>query len=135
MGETFNPAKNSGKVTVINFWGVWCPGCLKELPYFNEVATEYKDRVTVLAIHTELLSDREADYISKNYPDSDIVFGRDDADAEAGADKYYTMLGGTGAYPMTLVLDENGVIVKKFMHEIGKAELVDAVEAALAKAN
>lgn len=134
-GETFNPAKNAGKVTVINFWGVWCPGCLKELPYFNEVATEYKDKVTVLAIHTELLSEREADYIVKYYPDSDIIFGRDDADAEAGADAYYTMLGGTGAYPMTLVLDANGVIVKKFMHEIGKAELVDAIELALESNN
>ena len=131
-GETFNPAKNHGKVTVINFWGVWCPGCLKELPYFNEVATEYKDQVTVLAIHTELLSDREADYIVKEFPDSDIIFGRDDADAAAGADAYYTMLGGTGAYPITLVLDENGVIVKKYMHEIGKAELVEAIELALA---
>jgi len=130
-GETFNPAKNTGKVTVINFWGVWCPGCIKELPYFNEVATEYKDSVTVLAIHTEQLSEREADYIVKNFPDSYMLFGRDDADAEVGTDAYYTMLGGMGTYPMTLVLDENGVIVKKFMHEIGKNELVGAVEEAL----
>ena len=134
-GETFNPAKNPGKVTIINFWGVWCPGCIKELPYFDEVATEYKDQVTVLAIHTEQLSEREADYIVKNFPDSYMLFGRDDADAELGADAYYTMLGGKGTYPMTLVLDENGVIVKKFMFEIGKEELVNAVELALAATN
>ena len=53
-GNTFNPANNHGKITVINFWGTWCPGCMAELPYFDQIATEYKNDVTVLAIHSTL---------------------------------------------------------------------------------
>jgi len=130
-GGVFDPSKNQGKITVINFWGVWCPGCLKELPYFDRIATEYKDEVTVVAIHTDMLSNQEGGYISENYHDSDIIFAKDEPHPTVSADEFYTMLGGTGAYPITLILDENGVIIAKFMHEVTYEELKTVVDGAL----
>ncbi len=131
-GTYFNPAENKGKITIINFWGTWCGGCVKELPYFDRIATEYKDTVTVVAVHTELVfAETAADYVKENYPDSDMIFLKDvlsNPSDELSPDKYYTMLGGMGSYPMTVILDEEGVIIfttLKGMEYDGLKEIVD----------
>lgn len=33
-----------GKVVLINFWGTWCPPCLKEFPHVEALAKQYRDR-------------------------------------------------------------------------------------------
>ena len=114
-GDTFNPADNHGKITVINFWGTWCGPCKAELPYFDRIATEYADTVTVIAISTVAEGGQTPmEYIGENYPDSKIIWGRDkliDESDPYGGDYYYTLLGGSQTYPMTVVLDADGVIV------------------------
>ena len=135
-GETFNPADNLGKVTVINFWGTWCGGCVKELPYFDDIATRYKDTVTVVAVHTDLDFDTAAAYVDENYKDSLIIFLKDsllDPTDPYSDDRYYTTLGGSnGAYPITLILDANGVVSHVFMRDVKQEELENAVKEALA---
>ena len=111
--ESFDPSENSGKVTIINFWGVWCPGCIKELPYFDQIATEFKDTVTVIAIHTNDQREDSDEFIEENYPDSDMLFGVDELFDESdptSPEYFYTSLGGTGTYPITIILDEDGRI-------------------------
>ena len=36
--------KNDDKVYVINFWATWCAPCVKELPYFEKLNTEYNNK-------------------------------------------------------------------------------------------
>ena len=36
--------KQDGKTYVINFWATWCGPCIKELPYFENINKDYKDR-------------------------------------------------------------------------------------------
>lgn len=44
-------SKNDGKVHVINFWATWCAPCVKELPYFEQLGSKYKDKnVEVLLV-------------------------------------------------------------------------------------
>ncbi len=133
-GETFDPAANIGKITVINFWGTWCTGCIKELPYFDRIASEYEQSVTVIAIHTELDFDTAADYVLEHFPDSKMLFGKDslaDPNDPYGDDKYYAMLGGTGSYPITLILDENGVVLESILSDVTYDELKSVIDAAL----
>ena len=60
-----------GKVTVINFWGTWCPPCVGELPEFSEVASEYADRVTIVAIHSvQNFTVNAVSHIQNNFADS-----------------------------------------------------------------
>ena len=120
-----------GKIVVINFWGTWCSYCVSELPHFNDVASEYEDEVVVVAIHsTYRLSDAPG-YISQYYSDSKIIFAHDELDPQnLVTDDYYTMLGGDGNYPMTLILDERGVITFKQVGYLTKAELETAIATA-----
>ena len=32
------------KVYIVNFWATWCAPCVKELPYFQEIHDEYKNK-------------------------------------------------------------------------------------------
>ncbi|MBO5313426.1 MAG: 4Fe-4S binding protein [Clostridia bacterium] len=133
-GETFNPAENKGKITIINFWGTWCGGCVAELPYFNQIATEYRDTVTVVAVHTHSLYDTASDYVMENYKDSDIIFTKDnpiDENDEYSDEVYFKTLGGGDSYPITIILDEDGIIIASILKSTTYAELKSIVEGEL----
>ena len=108
--ETIDPT-TTGKVTIINFWGTWCGPCVAELPYFHQVADEYADKLTVIAIHSNQGIDTAAPYIAEHYPDSNIVFAKDNDGANPINGALFAALGFNMAYPATVVLDENGVIL------------------------
>ena len=72
--NTFNVANNGGKITIINFWGTWCGPCVAELPHFDDIASEYADSVTVLAVHSNRLSATATAYINQNYPRTKYPF-------------------------------------------------------------
>lgn len=37
-------AKGKDTTYVVNFWATWCAPCVKELPYFEQLNTSYKDQ-------------------------------------------------------------------------------------------
>lgn len=101
-GGVYSSAANLGKVQVINFWATWCGPCVKELPYFDQLQANYADKVSVVAIHSDLVTEDVAAYLEKlSYT---IPFALDDAGVLTG-------FGGSMMLPHTVVLDENGVIV------------------------
>ncbi len=130
--NTFNVANNGGKITIINFWGTWCGPCVAELPHFDEIASEYADSVTVLAIHSNRLSATATAYINENYPNSNIIFGKDfpnESGKIVDPEVYYTLLGGANnSYPMTVIVDQNGIIAAHYIGSITHEELVSDIE-------
>ena len=133
-GGTFNLQEQAGRVVVINFWGTWCGPCIAELPHFDEVAADYARDVTVVAVHSSYRGETAADWIGEHYPDSAVIFAQDPTyDTDGGNGAYYTALGGEGDFPMTLILDRDGVITFKRRGSVTHDELVEAVEAALGR--
>lgn len=126
-GQFFDPTA-TGKITVINFWGTWCTPCVNELPYFDQIAREYADSVTVVAIHSAQSRDTGPAYIAEKYPDSPLIFSQDNGQGFTG--EYYTALGGRGTYPYTVVLNEKGIITKIFVSSLTYDELKAAVDEA-----
>lgn len=130
--NTFNVTNNGGKITIINFWGTWCGPCVAELPHFDAIATEYQDSVTVLAVHSNRLSNTATAYINENYPNSNIIFGKDfpnESGKIVDPEVYYTLLGGTNnSYPMTVIIDQNGIIAAHYIGSITHEELVSDIE-------
>ena len=129
-GETVDPTATD-KITIINFWGTWCTPCVNELPYFDRIASEYSDIVAVFAIHSSASKETAPEYIGKYYPDSQMIFSWDGGEGFSG--EYYTALGGRGAYPYTVVLDENGMVTEVFVSSVTYDDLKQAVEAQLNK--
>ena len=46
-GETLRLSDLDGKVVVLNFWASWCPPCRWEMPFFETMWNEYRDRDVV----------------------------------------------------------------------------------------
>ncbi len=107
--ESFNLYKHRGKVTIINFWATWCSGCVKEMPYFNELTVKHPEW-NVIAIHGSVTEDVD-DFIAKNWSDYTIAFAQDNLDG-AQSLTYLALGGGRhGLWPMTVIVDEEGVII------------------------
>ena len=131
--QTYSPETSRGKVTVINFWGTWCDPCKAELPYFDQVASEDPD-IVIVTVHSILDAPTAPEYISTNYPNSNMLFTQDGMQTVDGAEyDVFTLLGGRNSYPRTLILDSEGVITFAFTGSIRYKELV--AEIANAKAN
>ena len=129
--DTYTLTNEPGKITVINFWGTWCGPCVAELPYFSEVAEEFAETVNVIAIHSE--------YTEKNVDISEFITEKGwselikfayDSEQESG-DLVYELLGGKGTYPMTLIIDDQGIITFKVIGSLTHDELLEAVVSAL----
>ena len=46
-GERLQLSQLEGNVVVLNFWASWCPPCRWEMPSFEEMSKEYKDKGVV----------------------------------------------------------------------------------------
>ncbi|MBQ7378041.1 MAG: 4Fe-4S binding protein [Clostridia bacterium] len=128
FSDTFRLEDTKGKITVLNFWYTSCTPCVNEMPHFAEIAEHYADDVVVIACHADMASKSQVvDYVEENWSSYQITYTYDSEDA------YYTLLGGNYSWPMTLILDENNVIVAKYMGSVTYADLQKDVESILHK--
>lgn len=105
---TFNLYEHRGKVTIVNFWATWCTPCKAELPYFNELSAMHTEW-NMIAIHGTLAGGSPEDYIAQNCADWTLPFAQDNLDGATCLT--YTALGGRGSWPLTVIVDEEGVIL------------------------
>lgn len=51
--DKLNFSQLEGEVIIVNFWATWCPPCIAEMPSFQELYEDYKDKVTFLFVSSE----------------------------------------------------------------------------------
>ena len=129
--EDYNLREHNGKVRVINFWATWCSACKHELPYFNDFAVAYPEVEVIAicgasgsqAIVQKWMNNEKEDAQAKGWTDFDLTFGYYDDTVR----DLYTDLGGTGFWPMTVIVDEEGVIRYSAEVEMDFEKLENAV--------
>jgi len=92
-----------GKIVVINFWGLWCGWCLREMPDFAGVRRRYRSdpRVAILTIDTNDDPAKVRRWMSEQRYEFPVLL--DAADYAKGA--------GIRTYPTTWFLDRRGRLV------------------------
>jgi len=56
-GKSVTLKDYAGKPVVVNFWATWCPPCLLEMPWFEELTREYAGSgLTILGLSTDIES-------------------------------------------------------------------------------
>lgn len=131
----FSTMECKGKVTVINYWYTDCDPCKAELPYFESIYEEYDGAINMFAVHSysavpsggvQAWLDSNVDRNGRAWNSYEITFAQDTEETCT-----YLMFGGKYAYPMTVVLDANGVIDFVKQGACSETELRNAIEAAM----
>ena len=112
-GDTLRLSDLYGQVVVLNFWASWCGPCVTEMPAFERVYNEYRERgVTFLGIDTqdvELAAKAFADRIDVTYPLGVDESGRLAVEfGQVGSD-------GVFALPTTVILGADGRVVRTWV--------------------
>ncbi|MGB2697484.1 MAG: redoxin domain-containing protein [Candidatus Zixiibacteriota bacterium] len=122
FGESHELYAYRGFVCVINFWGLSCYYCMVELPYLEQLYTEYaSDSFKILALNYE----DDFDVISqkRNELDLNFVLLKD----EGGAVKSDFGVVGT---PVTIIIDRSGKI---YYYVLGFPDEPDRIEKEMIK--
>lgn len=112
-----------GKILVLNFWATWCPSCLKEIPAFMALQTQYGEKVQFVGI---ALDDIEAVKLFQqktivNYP---LLISGDWAGFQL-AKKLGNLI---SAIPYTVIVNRDGLVVYRHSGELSVSELQAVVE-------
>ena len=105
-GREITSGDLKGKVTIINFWFMFCAPCVAELPGLNAIVATYGDRLNYLAINGSDDPPLVPDFLANNPFDFTHI-----SDGGDLATEIFRMSWG---YPTTFIVDQNGVIVKAF---------------------
>ncbi len=110
-GGEYNLYENRGKITLINFWYIGCGGCEAEMPYIGELSNSEDYDIEIIAIHgLHYLSDDVDPYLQEHeWNKFDIKFAQDIPGAN-NSYQTFKMLGGTQYWPLTVILDEDGIV-------------------------
>ena len=91
-----------GKIVILNFFGVWCSWCIKEMPGFVKIYDEYKGKnVELLVVDVGDTKDVLTDYLKKN---NFMIKPVLDVDKKVSTD--YRVSG----FPTSYIIDEKGII-------------------------
>jgi thiol-disulfide isomerase/thioredoxin len=64
-GKPVKLSEYKGKWILVNYWANWCEPCMKELPALNQFYQQHTDKIMVLGVNFDSLSDQEIDRFSQ----------------------------------------------------------------------
>ncbi len=118
-----------GKVLVANAWAAWCPFCINEMPELQQVSDEFGNKVEVLFVHR---TKTESEDIARKYLEDFAAKGTEIKDPVVfdENDDFYRTYFGFGM-PVTVFIDENGVIVDRKVGALTVDETREKINAIL----
>jgi cytochrome c-type biogenesis protein len=98
-GKKVSSAALSGKIVVVNFWGLWCSWCLEEMPDIQKLHEKYRSdpNVAILTIDTQDEPEKVRDWMKQRNYDFPVLL-----------DDGYVNRMGINAFPTTWFMDSRG---------------------------
>jgi thiol-disulfide isomerase/thioredoxin len=100
-------SKENDTTYIVNFWATWCRPCIKELPAFEKLNSQYRSKkVKVLLVSLDFpdnIESRVIPFMVKNKIESQVVL-LDDSDANSWIPKVSETW--SGAIPATLIYNK-----------------------------
>jgi thiol-disulfide isomerase/thioredoxin len=127
-GKTIDSADLKGKVVILDFWATWCGPCHEEIPDFIALQKQYGDQG--LAVVGASVDEGGASVVKKFAADLGMNYPIGLAD-----DKLLETFGGVDVLPITLVIDRQGRIAKKYIGFTDKSEFETEIKSLLQKNN
>ena len=121
-GGTFTLSEHRGKTVFVNLWATWCTPCVQELPYFDELLAAHPGEVAVVAVHSPLVTDDVAGYLSGFDYRFDFALDGDGSVFEA--------YGASSMLPQTIVVSPDGTIIHNAVGSVTYAGLTALLQQA-----
>lgn len=116
-GSEVSPSEYRGNVVLINFWATWCPPCRAEIPDIEGAYRARKDDgLVVLGVDVEESREAVAPFVEAMGMTYPVLL-----DESGQVLKMYRAIG----LPMSLILDQDGVIQVRHMGALTGAQLED----------
>jgi peroxiredoxin len=117
------------KVIVLNFWATWCPPCREEMPELSKMQDQYKNQnLVIVGLSTDDLETTKT-FIQTNPVSYPVLAG------DMQAMNFAESLGNNqGVLPYTVIIDQNGHVVKTFLGRVNQALLEKTVKPLLKNA-
>jgi len=124
LGKQRQLSEWQGKIRIINFWATWCPPCLKEIPEFIKLQTEFKNnnlQFIGIAIEDQTTVKEYLNNNPVNYP---MLIGGDKAIALS------QQLGNiVNAVPFSLIINQQGQIIHRQPGELSREKIIEIIAA------
>tara|TARA_R110002050_G_scaffold149463_1_gene276102 strand:+ start:152834 stop:154510 length:1677 start_codon:yes stop_codon:yes gene_type:complete len=107
--------KYKDKVVVLQILGSWCPNCMDETRYFNELNAKYNARgLEIIGLAFERSTDfnKAKESLQKATKDLGVSYPMLIAGTPKNSQKALPMITGIKSYPTSIILDKNGKVVK-----------------------
>ena len=117
-GEEVKLSDFYGKPIVLNFWASWCGPCQSEMPDFNEVYSEYKDKVHFLMLSVDESFEDAKSFVASNGLSLPIYHDK----TYAGSAAY-----GANAIPLTYFINKDGYMVVYANFALEKSLLLEGI--------
>ncbi len=123
-GGKWSLEENRGSVVLLNFWATWCAPCRSEIPVLVRLSDKYKTdglKIVGVSVDSENVAQipKFIDDFKIGYP---ILL------ANPGS-----LLSRQKAIPMSLLIDEKGILAKKYIGAIKEEVLEKDIKALLNK--
>ena len=103
-----------GKPIILNFWTTWCPACVAEMPYFEQIYQEMGDDIHVIKVNLREDRAHVDNFMANNGLTFPVYF---DTTGEASA------IYGVRSIPFSVFIDADGFVVASAQGALNEATM------------
>ena len=109
--------KYKGKIILLNFFATWCPPCKAEIPHFNEMREEWKDKFEIISLDIGQRDGKQnipkdlQNFVTKYKIKYPVTYGNINNEIMGGLASFNK----ASSIPFSILFDQDGKFVKPYV--------------------